>query len=253
MIPALKRGLELLKLILMSDRPLGYNEILSQTRLPASSVTRLLKSLEEGRYVVKDASGKYLAGNELLVLGHSTPVFSRLLSRSREILETLSRETGNTAQLLFWNGREIQCLDKIVESFSISMQEIGTITRDCSQMPWGWIFYESLPPARRRLAEREMKDRKGFLERFPGWIASYKKQGAAYDDQEFYPHVRRIAVPIFEGDHIIGAVALGGTILTLPDEKVAFGMARVSEAAAAFSVQSLAPQSSKRFSPKATR
>jgi DNA-binding IclR family transcriptional regulator len=236
MIPALERGLRVLKLVLRSPVPLGYNEICAQTRLPASSATRLLQSLEEGRYLIKDSAGKYLAGNELLVLGHGNPVFERLLGRSREVLTRLSADTGNTAQLIFWNGRDVQCIDKVVDSFSISMQELGNITRDLSLTPWGWFFHDALPAAEKRQAEKEMKFRARFQQESPAWLAAYRQTGVAFDDQFFYPHVRRLAAPVTEHARLVGAVVLGGNTLTIPDDKIDAFMKRVKEAADEMSI-----------------
>ncbi|MBN8217414.1 MAG: helix-turn-helix domain-containing protein [Spirochaetes bacterium] len=220
MIPALKRGLDLLKIVLTSEGPIGYNELLAATGFPASSATRLLKSLEEGRYIVKDPSGKYRAGNQLLVLGRGVPVFTRLLSASKGVLGELSRKTGNTALLVFWNGREQQCIDKVVDSFSIAMQEVGNITRDPSATPWGWLFWASLDASGRKRAEGEIADAARFRRAFPGRMAWFEKHGFTYDDAAFYPHVRRLAAPVLEAGRTIAAVGLGGNTLTIPDQQV---------------------------------
>ncbi|MEK6795253.1 MAG: helix-turn-helix domain-containing protein [Spirochaetota bacterium] len=221
MIPALKRGLEILKLILMSECPLGYNEILARTRIPPSSVTRLLKSLEEGRYIVKDVNGKYRAGNELLVLGYSTPAFSRLLDRAQQALQTLSDDAENTAILMYWNGREMQSIAKVIHPFSISMQETGTLSSDHSTTPWGALFYLHMDASMQREAERGMSKKKEFLSSLRSIHSSFKKNGYIVEDGFMYRNIRRIAAPVFEQERIVGAVGLGGNTLTIPDERIA--------------------------------
>ncbi|OGV62729.1 MAG: hypothetical protein A3K19_18270 [Lentisphaerae bacterium RIFOXYB12_FULL_65_16] len=231
MIPALKRGLEILKQVAASERPLGYNEIVERTHIPPSSVTRLLKSLEEGRYLVRDAAGKYRAGNELRFSGGMAPTFARLLAQSKPVLASLSQRTRNTALLLYWNGQELQSLDKVVDPASIVMQEVGSISRDLSNAPWGWVFHAALDAAGRREADACMTDHARFRRRLKARLAWYEKHGFAYDDAEHFPHVRRLAAPVLEHGRVVGAVALGGNPLTIPDKAVLTCGAAVKAAA----------------------
>lgn len=231
MIPALKRGLEVLKLVLMSDSPLGYNDILARTRIPSSSVARLLKSLEEGRYIVKDENGKYRAGNELLMLGHASPAFTRLLERSKPVLRELSELTGNTAVMIYWNGKEMQCIAKVIDAFSISMQDVGNISTDCSTTPWGALFYLSLPGAARVEAQSGMERKKDFISSLGAQERYIEKNGFLFEDRVMYPHIRRFAAPVYEHDRIVGAVGLGGNTLTISDAHIAHCGKRVRSAA----------------------
>ncbi|MBI4977398.1 MAG: helix-turn-helix domain-containing protein [Spirochaetes bacterium] len=220
MIPALKRGLIILKLVMGSDEPLGFNEILAQTQLPPSTVMRLLKSLVEGRYIMKDARGKYCAGNELAVLGRTVPTFARLLERSSAVLKALSDATGNTAILIYWNGNVMQCIAKVIHPFSISMQELGNTTDDYSSTPWGHIFFSALDAGSRTGAPRRMFSGAGFDRLQEHYRSGIAVNGYAYEDAVVYPHIRRIAAPVTEYGRIVGAVGLGGNTLTIPDGSV---------------------------------
>ncbi len=221
-VPALYNGLMLLEMVLSSDRDLGFNEIVTLAELPRASTSRLLKVLKDQGYVAKDrVSGKYTSGPNTIGLKSKASIIDILRQKSGPVLESLVEKTRNTAVLVYWTGRHMLGLNKVMHQQSVPMQPIGNIETDFSTGPAGWIFYQQMTEPQQKQAHEQMKDKKYFLKRLPELWAHYEKHGFCYDDLEFVDYIKRLAAPVFNhsGD-LIGAIALGGNTLTIPDDHV---------------------------------
>lgn len=218
-IPALTRGLGVLKLVSAQDAALSYYEIGRQTRIPQSSLTRLLNSLVTDGYLRRE-NGKYKPGDELLALSRAFPSRARLLAMSGAALAELSKKTHNTAILIYWNGSTFQCIDKVMHPHSTAMQEVGVITTDFSASPWGYLFYNTLDAEKKATAQRLVTKGRAFENLLKFYLEQYEKGGFIYDDCLDYRYIRRLAALVYEHDKVCGAVVLGGNTLTMPDENI---------------------------------
>jgi hypothetical protein len=69
--------------------------------------------------------------------------------------------------------------------------------------------------------ERRIKRDFEYKSAFARWKIFYDEYGFCYDDQEFYPPLRRLAAPLFDNSgKIIGALGIGGNSLTIGDDQV---------------------------------
>ena len=98
--PALKKALEIIKLIVRENKPLGVTEIARTLALSKSTTFGILKSLEEERFVVKvDPTKKYMAGGELFELSKKVLRATDLTSVARSFLERLVEQVDETVFL----------------------------------------------------------------------------------------------------------------------------------------------------------
>lgn len=99
-VRSLQRGVELLFLLLDSDRPLGVTELANQTGLPKPTVSRLLGTLVAGDYVAwEPGSGLYTIGPEVARRFVMARLDAPLHARIRAAMHTLRDRSGETVGL----------------------------------------------------------------------------------------------------------------------------------------------------------
>lgn len=111
-VGSLARGLEIIEVLTSAQTCLTLSEIASQSGLDASTTLRLLHSLVERGYVVRDEANKrYLAGPRAL---SPVPLFHPLTAFRREAeqaMKSLVENTGHTCALILYVGHERLVVD----------------------------------------------------------------------------------------------------------------------------------------------
>ncbi|WP_165862834.1 IclR family transcriptional regulator domain-containing protein [Vibrio sinensis] len=84
----------------------SYTELLSHTRLPKSTLSRLLANLVAAGFLEKDKQGKFVLGN--LIINSATNVLSNnLIDITSEVMGNLSRETGLAGYISVLSGHSV--------------------------------------------------------------------------------------------------------------------------------------------------
>jgi IclR family acetate operon transcriptional repressor len=106
------RATVVLDVIAESRGPLTLTDLATRTRLPRSTVHRIIQALEEELYVVRvpERPG-YVLGPGLLKFGMNAHL--RLLSANRSQLASLAREVNENVELAIFSGREVVVVDQI--------------------------------------------------------------------------------------------------------------------------------------------
>lgn len=111
-VGSLSRGLQIVDVLTSAQTCLTLSDVAAQTGLDASTTLRLLHSLGERGYVVRDESSKrYLAGPRAL---SPLPLFHPLTTFRREaeqVLKSLVEKTGQTCALVLFLGTERLVVD----------------------------------------------------------------------------------------------------------------------------------------------
>lgn len=109
---ALRRGLSVIELLVESLRPLTLHEVAEAVKLTDSTVHRILQSLMEADYVMRDASGKrYHAASKALgslTMYHPLQILRR---DAFEPLRLLRKQTELTSSLVVFIGNERLVVD----------------------------------------------------------------------------------------------------------------------------------------------
>jgi DNA-binding IclR family transcriptional regulator len=205
--PALDAGLDIME-YLYCHKEAGFNELCRQLPVSRSSVLRILKTLAERGYVQKDeARSCWLPGRRMNFAGMNAPVADVMRSEAPRILGSFTDATACTVLCIYWNGNGFQVIAKEQREGGIVMLEVGSVIRDLSKYPWGWLFYLSLDTE-----ERERFD--GYME-CPELIRDCPAQrekyfienGFALDNEEVYKGRLRFAAPVRDGQgRITGAL-----------------------------------------------
>lgn len=111
-VGSLSRGLQIVDVLTSAQGCLTLSEVAALTGLDASTTLRLLHSLSERGYVVRDdAAKRYMAGPRALSplsLFHPLTLFRREVE---QVLRTLQQSTGETCALVLFLGKERLVVD----------------------------------------------------------------------------------------------------------------------------------------------
>lgn len=230
--PALDAGLDIMEFLSMRKEA-GFNELCKLLPMSKASVSRVLKTLAERGYAKKDdLSGKWLPGPRMGMAGMAIPVSEILRREAPGILKSFTDTTGSTALCIYWSGEEFQVLAKEQREGGIVMMEVGTVVRDLSKYPWGWLFYLSLDDDGRQRIAKYFQDPEWVRRRLPVWQAYIEAKGFALDDHEIYENRMRFGAPILDGHgRVVGAVGTSPTRSVPPDQMDWFGSELLRHAA----------------------
>jgi len=97
-VPNLERALKIMEFLAAQPNATSMAEIARSLGYPNNSVFRIVSTLEEEAYLIKDGDSKnYRLSRKLLSLGYQAIVETSLLEKSLDILRALRDETGETA------------------------------------------------------------------------------------------------------------------------------------------------------------
>ncbi|MEM9290089.1 MAG: IclR family transcriptional regulator [Acidobacteriota bacterium] len=192
-----------------SSSSLNHSEISRELNIPKSTLTALLNTLEQRRYLSRSEQGLYTLGPRLGELANNTPRGSDLQRASQEMLRQLAERTGLTAHLAILDGAEAVYIDKAqVDSLLKVDTWVGRrLPLHCTAVGKALLAY--LPESEVReivgpeplqgLTPKSLTTISDLLEE----LATVRQQGWAIDDQESDDAVRCVAAPILpfaEGD-----------------------------------------------------
>jgi IclR family acetate operon transcriptional repressor len=108
-VQSLQRGMQLLRLL--AEGPQGLSELARATGLPKGTVFRLMASLAEDRYVVREPDGRrYMLGPAMAVLAQEVvSTYGWIGVVGGDVLRRLRDETGETVTVHVRAGAERYC------------------------------------------------------------------------------------------------------------------------------------------------
>ena len=214
--PALRRGVEILQLVVDRGRPVPFGDLAQTLEIPTASAARFLNVLCDELMLVKTPAG-YELGERVGELANAGTLGERLRTRGAPVIAELSAETENTTLLLAWENRVFQCVAKTLHPTSLGMQSIGNVSCDVSNTPWGWIACGQAEDADLPLLRHPMTKRDTLRDRLPFAMDQLQRLGVVADNESV--KTIRLAAPVYDGDGMLVAVmVVGGNSLTIPLE-----------------------------------
>ncbi|MBX3608746.1 MAG: IclR family transcriptional regulator [Hydrogenophaga sp.] len=197
------RLLDLLDLLVREARPLSLPEAVAACGWPKPTVHRMLAQLEAGGWLQREPDGRrYGLASRLLRLGEGALGASTQHGVRHAVLRQLVADIGESCNLTALSGAEVVYLDRVESAFPLRLElRPGTrVPLHCSAS--GKLFLAHLHAARRQalldnltlsrhtaatLTEREALDAE---------LATIRRQGHAFDAEEFVDGLVCIAVPV---------------------------------------------------------
>lgn len=214
----LDKSLLVLEILANSAGETDLSTLSKQTRIPKSTLIRLLNTLKKHNFVLQDPrSRRFRLGWALIYLGKAAEKSFDLITVVNPFLEDLASQTGETASLVFLDGDHAVYVDQVVSSSIIrGNPPIGSpLHLHCTAS--GKVLLSSFTTEdlesfshRSKLVkktEKSIVDPQVLQEE----IRRIKKQGYAFDDEETEIGGRCVAAPIVDKDgQIVASISVVG-------------------------------------------
>ncbi|MEH6458249.1 MAG: IclR family transcriptional regulator [Cocleimonas sp.] len=206
----LLRGLAIMDAVANSSRPLSIADLVIELGLAKPTVHRIASQLEEESYLQRNPSDKrFVIGNKLKEFSTNILSNSSIGAPRRAILEALSNETGETCNCTMLDGYHTVYFDRVECNWPIKINLHPGSRLPLHATASGKLFLAYMKKGDRNrilnaaplkastehtlTSEEELKEQ----------LKSIKKQGIAFDNEEFIDGMVAIAVPVFDSKNRI--------------------------------------------------
>jgi IclR family KDG regulon transcriptional repressor len=201
-VPAIDKCFAILDLLAQSSGPMGVSDIAGKLGLNKSTVFNIGHTLDDLNVLENQGEGKYVLGTRLYILSNMAGRRSPLIKTAHPYLEKINEKTKLSAFLGLRSELQAILIDKVDSAFGIKLSsEIGT------KMPV--LAGAGIKAMLAQLSDEEIDEilSRTDLKRYtPNSIidkAVYKneindvrKQGVAYDREEYIEGMVAFGVPI---------------------------------------------------------
>jgi len=217
-ILVLEKTMNLLSRFDSSRAEWGVTELSKDLEINKSTVSKILSTLENHRYLVKNTENrKYKLGLRWFELG--SLVASQLDPQKEALvyMEELNRKVGETVHLVVMDDFDIVYINKVEspQSLRIGTRVGGRLPAHCTGV--GKVLLAALSPEelsiflKKRPLKRFTPSTITSPERLKEALAQIRAQGYALDREEFNGGLMCVAAPIKDYSHkIIGAISISG-------------------------------------------
>lgn len=231
------RSMDILNLFI-DHAALTFQEIIELSKIPKSSVYRMLISLEEMGFVVKGADSKYRLG--LLFLTYGNLVSSRLDIRqiAYPIMQELHNELKEAINLIIRQGDEAIYIEKVdvyqkVRLYTAIGRRSPLYAGACSRVILSFLEDDEINSylenvELKSFAMGTITDKEILLES----IKNARINGYTISHSELEDHTSAIAAPIFNNKgEIIGGISIAGIEANYQKDQVDFFAKKAIDAA----------------------
>ena len=244
-IQSLERAFAILEEIARHREGVGLAELSKRVGLHSSTTFHLVRTMAQLGYVnqPKD-SKKYRIGRRLFTLAAAALDEIELVNVATPVLERLTLDTGESGHFAIRSGDDIVVVAKTAGGGMFQLVDRSGAVRPAHATALGKVLLAALtaPELERFLQVRELRrfTAKTIVEReaLERELEEVRRMGIAYDDGEFDPEVRCVAVAVrdFAG-RATGAIGISGPIWRLSLQALQEKSVRVREAAERLSVE----------------
>jgi DNA-binding IclR family transcriptional regulator len=238
-IQSLERAFAIMEEVARDRDGIALAEISRRVGLHNSTAFHLLKTMVSLGYVRQIKDGKrYRIGRPLFALAASALDEIEMVSLATPVLEELSRATGESGHFAVRMGDTVVVIARTSGPGAFQLTDRVGVVRPAHCTALGKVILAALTPeqldrflARAQLAPSTPKSITD-VELLRREIDEVRRSGMAYDDGEFNPEVRCVAVPVrdFTGN-VTGALGISGPIWRLTLQAMQSRAGIVKEAA----------------------
>jgi len=187
-VPAIDKCFDILELLAQSKEPMGISGISGKLNLNKSTVFNIAHTLMDLNVLEHQSDGKFIFGTRFYILGNMAGKRSELLQIAHPYLERINEKTKLSAFLGLRSDRQVILIDKVDAAYGIKLSsEIGM------QMPI--LAGAGIKAMLSQLSDEEIDsiiDKADFKEE----ILEVRKQGIAYDREEYIEGMVAFAIPV---------------------------------------------------------
>lgn len=218
------KALRVLETVAASPHPISVSEVAEQVDTDKSTAYRMLATLVDAGYVLRDENSKrYSLSYKVVTLSRhllAENEVSRLIRRSLEQVTAITHETLHLAVL---DGNETVVVQKVkgTQLVSVDFQIGDRSLLHCTAIGKALLAFQDVRFIEHVIASGLPKMASNTItnpDAFRQELQRVRSQGYAIDDHEFSDNMRCIAVPIFEsGGRVNMGISISG-----PDTRFTF-------------------------------
>jgi DNA-binding IclR family transcriptional regulator len=238
-VQSLSRAFAILEAVARHREGIGLAELSKLVGLHNSTTFHLAKTMVSLGYIRQERDSKrYRVGRPLFALAANALDEIEMVNVATPIMEELSRQTGESSHFAVRMGDAVVVIARTSGPGAFQLTDRVGVVRPAHCTALGKIILAALRPDQlKRFLERvelTPSTKKSITE--PSVllreIAEIRRDAVAFDDGEFNPEVRCVAVPVynFTGD-VVGALGVSGPIWRMTDQMLQ-SRARAVKAAA---------------------
>jgi len=237
-VNAVHRGLQILELLAEHRKAWSTSEIARRLKIPKSTGSYLLHTLESRGYLHREEGGHYRLSMKLLALGSQAQHGVEVREAALPILRRLVAETGITGHLAVLEGNVVIYIERVPAPGFIQMDTWVGRQMPLHSTSSGKALLAFLPESQVEpllagaALPRFTAKTIVALPRLKQELKKIRDAGFAVDDEENTPGVRCIAAPIFDRfGREAAAMSLTGPLQQIPNELLGRIAEKVKEAA----------------------
>lgn len=209
------RAVQILLHIATSDNGLTAKQVAAEMKIPLATAYHLLNTLLNEKVIEKDDAHRFRIGSRASVIADAVNRRNAVPPRLLIALNRVAAVTGETAYLSAWRGTQIVVLGMVEGSQAVRVSGLtADYTEDIHARASGKLLLAFSPEETREAMLARMTLRTitpttitdlGALRRE---LDDVRRQGVAYDRQEFHLGVDCVAAPIRTGKHVVAALTV---------------------------------------------
>jgi len=222
-VQSLERGFAILEQIAQSREGIGLAELSRKVGLHNSTTFHLVKTMVSLGYIRQSKETKrYRIGRPLFTLAAGSLDEIELVSLATPILEDLSAATGESGHFAVRSGDSVVVIAKTSGTGAFQLTDRVGVVRPAHCTALGKVLLAALSPQQleRFIQGHELRSYTPKTIAEPDLlrqdIEEVARTGVAFDDGEFSPEVRCVAVPVRDFTaQIVGALGISGPVWRL--------------------------------------
>jgi DNA-binding IclR family transcriptional regulator len=211
------KALLVLEVVAASSRPLSVSEVAEQVDVDKSTVYRMLNTLVDAGYVIRDEiSKRYSLSYKVVSLSRNLLAENEVSRLIRRTLTHLSAATSETLHFSVVDGEEAVLVQRVkgTQLVTVDFQIGDRVPLHCTSIGKAVLAFQDVRYIEQIIAAGLPKSASNTITEpmdFRQELQRIRSQGYAIDDREFSDNMRCIAVPVFEGGgHVNGGISISG-------------------------------------------
>ena len=221
-VQSLGRAFGILEEVARHREGINLADLSKRVGLHNSTTFHLVKTMVSLGYIRQEKDKRYRVGRPLFALAASSLDEIEMVNLATPILEELSRETGESGHFAVRMGDSVVVVARTSGPGAFQLTDRVGVVRPAHCTALGKVILAALRPDQlQRFVERvelTPSTEKSITEVAPllREIEEVRRSGIAFDDGEFNPEVRCVAVPVrdFTGN-VVGALGISGPVWRL--------------------------------------
>ncbi|MGD8363739.1 MAG: IclR family transcriptional regulator [Desulfobacterales bacterium] len=225
--PIVKKTFKVLRRIARTPNGLTLSDLARELGIGKSTVHGIISALEEEGAIIRDPrTKKFALGVTLFELGRSAHARIDLKDAARPFMEELMAHIRESVFLGVRNLDHVTIIDIVESTHNLKITSPVGTTIPLLAGATGKLFLAAMPEGQvtellrdkglPRYTEHTITDQRRYLQE----IRKVRREGVAFDDEEYISGVRAAAAPIKTGGQSMSAIWVVGFKPSMNDEKM---------------------------------